>query len=527
MDPDNGLEARTEVVGFATAGREECDEADVGEVAGTAEPHAAEETLDPQDWEAFRADAHELLDRMLDFQRDARMGPAWRPLPAAVEARFRSALPAAGSGHAAAFRDFVETVLPYPTGLHHPRFWGWAGGTGSPAGMIAEMLAAGMNSVPGNFNDGAARVEAQLLQWMKQALGFPAESGGVMVSGGSVANLVGLAVARDEAAGFDVRAQGVGAAPQRLVLYASTEVHSSVFKAAKLLGLGRDAVRLVGVDSEWRVCVPEMASVIEQDRRAGLRPFAIVGTAGTINTGAIDDLNALADLAERTGLWFHVDGAFGAMAALSPETRRLVSGLARADSLAFDFHKWMYVNYEAGCVLIRDADAQRRTFAAGGDYLEPLARGTGSLRDSAGGRGLQLSRGFKALKVWLTIKEHGIEKFGRLVAQNVRQARFLAHLIDSSPLFVRVAPVALNVVAFRLEVRDDGERSDALNRELLMRIQESGVAVPSGTQLDGRFTLRVCICNHCSTRADFVSFVDAAERMAAELLRETRVSPAA
>jgi glutamate/tyrosine decarboxylase-like PLP-dependent enzyme len=462
-----------------------------------------------------------MLDRMIDFQRDARDRPAWQPVPPEVDARFESGIPEDGQDIEEVCRDFEEMVLRYPTGLHHPRWWGWAGGTGSPTGMLADMLGSGMNSVPGNFNDGAARVEAQLMTWTKQAMGFPSQSSGIVVSGGSVANLVGLAVARDEAAGYDVRRRGVPAEPGKLVLYASTEVHSSVFKAAKLLGLGTDAVRLIPVDEAYRIRVDEVEPQIERDRAAGLRPFAIIGTAGTINTGAIDDLDALADISERQGLWFHVDGAFGAMAMLSPDTRGLVAGLTRADSLAFDFHKWMYVNYEAGCVLIKDAEAQRRTFAGGGDYLRPLERGTGSWPDIAGGRGPQLSRGFKALKVWMTLKEHGLAKFGRLIAQNVDQARFLAQLIDQSGLLRRVAPVQLNVVAFRVELPGvDADTLDQVNREVLMRIQERGIAIPSATLLAGRFTLRACICNHRSTRSDFTLFVEAAERIAGEVCEE-------
>lgn len=480
-----------------------------------------EETLDPADWEEFRALAHEMLDRMVDYQRDAREGPGWQPVPAEVDERFREPVPFAGAGGRAAYDDFVHLVLPYPTGLQSPRFWGWAGGTGSPMGMMAAFLGAGMNAVPANFNDGAARVEAQLLDWMKSLMGFPADASGVVTSGGSVANLVALTVARDAGAGTGVYDGGIDPAAGRLALYASSEVHSSVFKAAKILGLGRDAVRLVGVDGDFRIRVDELRPAIERDRRAGMKPFAIVGTAGTINTGAVDDLVALADVAEAEDLWYHVDGAFGAMAALSPETRDRVVGMERADSLAFDFHKWMYVNYEAGCVLVRDAAAHRRSFSAGGDYLEPLPRGTGSLADMATGRGLQLSRGFKALKPWMSIREHGVEKLGRLVAQNVRQAHYLSALIDASPTLTRVAPVELNVVAFRHEAPElPPERQDRVNRELLMRVQERGIAIPSGTSIGGRYTLRVCICNHRSRREDFEDFVAAAEGVVREILAE-------
>lgn len=478
-----------------------------------------EETLDPTDWEAFRALAHGAVDRMLDFQRDVHGTDAWREVPADVDARFRTGVPMSGAGTQAVYDDFLETVLPYPTGLHHPRWWGWAGGTGSPTGMLADMLAAGMNAVPGNFNDAAARVEAQVLDWMKSLMGFPEDASGVITSGASVANLIGLTVARD-AAFPDVIDRGIGSLDAKPVLYASTEVHSSVHKAAMLLGLGRGAVREVPVDDRYRIRVPELEGRIAEDRSSGLAPFAIVGTVGTINTGGLDDLEALADVAEREGLWYHVDGAFGAIAALSPRARHVTAGMDRADSLAFDFHKWMYVNYEAGCVLVRDRAAHRRSFSAGGDYLAPLPRGTGSLAEMAAARGPQLSRGFKALKVWMTIKEHGIEKFGRLVDQNLAQTRYLAELIDASRHLTRVAPVDLNVVAFRYDGGDDEQLRERVNRELLMRIQERGIAIPSSTHLDGRFTLRACICNHRSRAEDFEDFVNRADALVDELLAE-------
>lgn len=480
-----------------------------------------EETLDPEDWDAFRELAHQMLDLVIDFQADVRGTPAWRPVPEAIDRRFRDPVPVDGAGDRGAFDAFLQMVLPYATGLHHPRWWGWAGGTGSPMGMMAALLGAGINSVPGNFDDAASRVEAQLLDWMKALMGFPECAGGIVTSGGSVANILGIAVARDARIGTDIVESGVRAAPGTPRIYASREVHSSVFKAARLLGLGRDALRLVDVDHAFKVDTDAMREMIAGDRAAGEAPFLIIGTAGTINTGAVDDLHALANLAEETGLWYHVDGAFGAMATLSPETSHLVAGMERADSLAFDFHKWMYVNYEAGCVLIRDAAAQRRSFSAGADYLEPLPRGVGSRRDIAGGRGLQLSRGFKALKPWMTLRRHGVKKFGRLVAQNVRQARYLGGLVDASEALSRVAPVELNVVVFR---HDDAglapEQLDHVNRELLMRIWERGIAIPSSTIVGERFALRACICNHRSRRADFDDLVVAAERIVAEIRAE-------
>ncbi len=472
-----------------------------------------EETLDPADWEEFRRLAHGAVDRMIDLQRDIRHRPVWRQVPEELERRFLEGPPAEGVGTATALEDFETLVLPYPVGNLHPRFWGWAAGTGSPTGMLAECLAAGLNPITGLFNDSSSRVEAQLLRWMTAALGFPRQAGGIITSGASVANLVGLTIARDTRIGTDVGVNGLAGVPPP-VLYASREVHSSVLKAAKILGLGENGVRLIPVDDGYRIRIPELISAIGRDRASGRKPFAVVGTAGTINTGAVDDLVSLADVAARERLWFHVDGAFGAMAALSPQTRVLVAGIERADSLAFDFHKWMHAPYEAGCVLTRDREAHRRSFTVGGEYLRSLDRGPARQEDSSNIRGPQLSRGFKALKVWLALKEHGLDKFGRLVAQNVRQARYLGDLVDASPFFVRVAPVTLNIVAFRHEPRGcDRGVVEQVNRELLMRLQERGIAVPSATVLDNRFTLRVCVCNHRSRNEDFDLFIKEAERI--------------
>ncbi|MFC1540110.1 pyridoxal phosphate-dependent decarboxylase family protein [Gemmatimonadota bacterium] len=480
-----------------------------------------EETLDPHDWDAFRTLAHRMVDKMLDVQHSVRDRPAWRPVPDVADARFRDDRPVEGQGVEATYKDFLELVLPYPTGNDHPRFWGWAVGAGSPTGMMADMLAAGMNSVSGPFNDGAARLEKQVVNWMKAALGFPEDSSGLFTSGGSVANLIGLAVGRDARAGYDVSQHGVVSEKGKLVFYVSSEVHSSIFKSAMLLGLGQDAARIIPVDSEMQMIVPELETAIALDRAEGLRPFAVVGTAGTINTGAIDDLDAIASVATREEIWFHLDGAFGALAKLSPGMRALVSGLERADSLAFDFHKWMNVPYEAGCVLIRDGAAHRAAFTVHADYLKQLPRGTGAQTESTNLRSPQLSRGFKALKVWMMLKEHGFEKFGRLVAQNVEQARYLRDLVKKDPGLELMAPVALNVVPLRFAPTGvDPAVLDELNRELLMRIQEQGIAVPSSTYVRGHFTIRVCICNHRSRREDFDLFAREVVRIGNEILEE-------
>lgn len=289
-----------------------------------------------------------------------------------------------------------------------------------------------------------------------------------------------------------------------MTLYASQETHSSVQKAVELLGLGSDALRKTPANSDFQIDLPALEQAIAGDRKAGHLPFCIVGNAGTVNTGAFDDLNLLADISQREGLWFHVDGAFGALVALSPTLRAQATGMERADSLAFDLHKWMHVPYEAGCVLVRRGEDHRKTFSLTPDYLEHATRGAaaGSLWFSD--YGVELSRGFRALKVWMSMKEHGMIKYGRLVEQNVSQAQYLTELVKSAPDLELLTPVPLNIVCFRFftETLDDAAL-DELNKELLIRLHESGVALPSYTTIDGRYALRVSITNHRTRRYDF------------------------
>lgn len=473
----------------------------------TAPPEASvgvEETLDPEDWSALRQLGHQMVDDMLEYLHTVRERPVWRSPSAEVRALLREPLPRAGQGEESAYRDFRERVLPFATGNIHPRFWGWVIGTGTPFAALTEMLAAGLNPNVGGFDDGASLVEDQVLAWFKELMGFPRGASGLVVSGGSMANLVALAVARHARAPFDVRRLGQAAAPKAMVLYASREAHSSVTRAVELLGLGREALRLVPVDAEYRIDLAALEQAVARDRQAGALPFAVVGNAGTVNTGAIDDLCALATLARREGLHFHVDGAIGALAASSPELRPLLRGMEEADSLAFDPHKWGHFPIEAGCVLVRDAAAHRAAFAATADYLARLEGGLTGRSERFSDLGPQLSRGFKALKVWMGLKAVGADRLGRVIRQNVEQARFLAERVDDHDELERLAPAPLNIVCFRYRGRGAAGTCDlhALNRALLVELQESGMVAPSGTVLGGSFALRVCITNHRTRRED-------------------------
>lgn len=466
-------------------------------------------SLDPENWSAMRELGHQMVDDMMSYLETVRERPAWQPIPQAVKDNFKQAVPTQPTNAESVYQEFLDNILPYPLGNIHPRFWGWVLGTGTPIGMMAEMLASGMNCSLGGGEQIAVDVEMQVIEWMKDVMGFPMDSSGLLVSGGSMANLVGLTVARNTLAGYDVRSRGVRDLPRPMTIYCSQETHSSIQKAAEILGLGSESVRRIPVNKYFEIDVAALEVAILEDKAKGFQPFCIVGNIGTTNTAAIDDLDLLADIAEREGMWFHIDGAFGALAVLTEHIRPGLKGMERADSLAFDLHKWMYVPYEVGCVLVQNEEKHRRAFSLTPDYLARAERGISAAKTWLSDYGIQLSREFRALKVWMSIKTHGMDAYGQLIQQNIEQARYVASLIDEYPELERLAPVTLNVVNFRY-VREglSEEELNQLNDELLMDLQESGVAAPTSTMLKGKYAIRVAVTNHRSKREDFALFID-------------------
>jgi glutamate/tyrosine decarboxylase-like PLP-dependent enzyme len=473
----------------------------------------------PQAWESLRALGHRMLDDLIDAQQGLSASPVWQQVPRAVQTEFETSGPRDGVGADAAYERFLTQVLPYGLGNWHPRFFGWVQGNGTPLAMLADMLAAGMNPHLGGFNQAPAMIERQVVRWFGEWLGFP-EASGLFVTGGTMANVHALACARITMArrlGRDARRDGVQTwpgepVPSPFVFYGSSETHGWAHKAAEWLGLGDRAFRAVPVDANYRVRLDALQEMIETDRAAGLLPFCVMGTAGTVNTGATDDLAALAELCAREQLWFHVDGAFGALAALSPLVRDQVVGMDRADSVAFDLHKWGSMPFECACVLVRDAAAHHEAFRNSATYLAPGERGP-----TAGGmyfneRGLDLTRGFKALKVWMQLHADGVSHFGRVITQNVLQVRRLVSLIETHPELELLAPAPLNIACFRYRDSNapaDEQALDTLNRDLLLRLQESGIALPSSTLLNGRFAIRVAHVNHRTCDSDIDTLVNA------------------
>ncbi len=507
--------------------------------SSTDAPPPERATFDPvsnADWETLRALGHRMLDDLMDAQRALPDTPVWQPVPAPGAALFAQPGPTSGIGALEAYEQFRTHVLPYGLGNWHPRFFGWVQGNGTPLAMLADMLASGMNPHLGGFNHAPAMLERQVIAWFTEWFGLSGASG-LFVTGGTMANVHALACARVTVAsrlGRDVRQHGVQSWPGEqpmapMVFYGSRETHGWAHKAAEWLGLGDRAFRQVPTSGDgFTVDVAAVGAMIEADRVAGLLPFCVVGTAGTVNTGATDDLPALADLCARESLWFHVDGAFGALAALSPLVRNQVRGMERADSLAFDLHKWGSMPFECACVLVSDATAHHAAFANTASYLTPSSRGP-----TAGGmyfneRGLDLTRGFKALKVWMQLQADGVEHFGRVITQNVLQVRDLVQRIDAHPELERLAPAPLNIVCFRY--RPPGRREqwsrpgalDALNRELLATLQERGTALPSSTTIGDQFAIRVAHVNHRTTDADIATLVDAIVALGRELSHASR-----
>jgi len=448
--------------------------------------------------------------------------PVFRPVPLDLQKEFQSApAPVTGASPHEILREFHDTIAPFPFGNGHPRFWGWVNSPPSVMGIFGDALAAAMNPSCAGGNHAAIYVERQVTSWFRDMLGLPAEAKGLLVSGGSMATLTALAVARHVKSGIDVRTDGLRGAVHPFAFYLSSETHGCVRKAIELLGFGSGAIRTIPAGSDYRMYVDALDAALADDRARHVTPIAVIASAGTTNTGAIDDLDAIGEICRRHDAWLHVDAAYGGPAVLAGDYAQRLRGLGAADSVALDPHKWLFVPVEAGLVYVRDAEMMRSAFS----LVPPYLRTDGSTTGVGGPTwlsefGFQQTRGFRALKVWMAMKEFGLDGYKAAIEENIALAAYLADRVRSSPDFELTAPPGLSVVCFRLPGRslDDEEAIAALNRAVLERLQLGGEAFLSSTELRGRFTLRACIVNYRSTRRDIDRMLEAVRAIAQELV---------
>ena len=475
-----------------------------------AEEASRQASLDPKDWTQLRAQAHRMLDDMLDYVANIRERPVWTSMPPAVRQHFLSDISRDPASLEEVHREFMEYVLPYAGGNVHPGFMGWVQGGGTATGMLAEMLAGGLNANLGGRDHAPIEVERQIVTWVRKLFDFPDSAGGLFVTGTSMANLLAVLVARTRFLGKAVRETGIGQTGMRA--YASKAAHGCIAQAMDLAGFGSDALRLVPVDASFRMSMGALRVMMAQDRAAGLRPFLVVGSAGTVDVGAVDDLQSIAELCRRQELWFHIDGAYGALGMLSPFVAPQLEGISAADSIAFDFHKWGQVPYDAGFFLVRDGGQHYETFASPAAYLRREARGLAAGSPWPCDFGPDLSRGFRALKTWFTVKVHGADAIGATITRSCELAQYLEQRVRAIPALELIAPAQLNIVCFRYRAAD----ADRVNAHIAVALQESGIAAPSVTTVNGKLAIRAALFNHRTRESDLDKLVDGVLRFGAE-----------
>lgn len=481
------------------------------------EPIADHVTLDPANWAEVAQTAHRMVDFAIAHLASIRERPVWQPMPDDIRAVFDMPLPEGPQPLDDVFNAMRDALFPWSMGNIHPRFWAWYMGAGNMTGALADFLAAIDGSNLGGSDSAASLVDAQVTRWIVQMTGFPASSSAALVSGGSMANLIGLTAARNTMSGINLPRQGLADMPRPLRFYVSDQVHNCHLKAMNLLGLGHASLSRIQTDDAFRLDIGALRAAIRADRSYGARPACVIASAGTTNTGAIDPLPALADLCRDEGMWLHIDGCIGALIALAPRHRHLVAGLEQADSLALDLHKWMQAPFDVGCVVLRDRALHRGIFATAAEYLTVAQRGIAAaefLHDYTP----ETTRGFRALKIWMMLKHHGTAAFGAIIDRNMDQARHFAARVKATPHLTLMAPVATSIICFR---HDPGNMDEAAlrahNIEIMLRIQESGIAVLTDTTIRNRHALRVAICNHRTRTTDLDLLIAEVVRLGQEV----------
>jgi glutamate/tyrosine decarboxylase-like PLP-dependent enzyme len=436
-----------------------------------------------------------------------------------IRDRLDRALPTEGSDFEALLKVFRETIVPFSRQNAHPRMFGYVQSPGTPLAAFADLLASTLNANLTIWRSAPAPVELERLtiDWIRQILGFNSEAGGLFVSGGSMANLIGIAMARQ------TKKDSLG----RLRMYASGETHFSVVKAAALLGIGRENVRHIAVDKQFRIRTDDLVAKITADLEAGYIPFCVIANAGTVNTGAVDSFTNIREIADRFQLWMHVDGSYGALAVLADSGRKLFAGMEQADSVALDPHKWLYLPVDVGCIIYRDPEIARAAFAHEAEYTRMF----GEEADEAfvcWDYGPELSRRFRALKVWMLLKGVGLDRLSDAIENNLACARYLQSMVQASEDFEMAAPVELSIFCFRhvpAQLRNQApEQIDAFNERLLVALQRDGSSYLSNATVAGRFALRGCVLNYRTTLRDMEILLDDLRRTGRSLYTSNEIS---
>lgn len=477
--------------------------------------------------ENFRAIGHRLVDRIADFLDSLPERPVTRgESPPAIRETLNSSrlLPDLGTDPEKLIDRAADLLFDHSLFNSHPRFWGYITASAAPIGILGDFLASAVNQNTGAWflSPMASEIEAQTVRWIAELLGFSTSCGGMLVSGGNMANIVCFLAARQAKAGWDVRASGLNGNP-RLRVYCSKETHTWVQKAADLPGIGTENIRWIPTRNDLSMDTVQLQNQIRADKEAGDRPFIVIGTAGSVSTGAIDNLPEIARICREEDIWFHVDGAYGGFAAMLPDASPALRGLNEADSVAVDPHKWLYAPLEAGCALVRDAEKLREAFAYHPPYYHFGVEAINYLD-----YGPQNSRGFRALKVWLALQHAGRKGYEQMLSDDIRLAKRLFELVAAQPE-LEAFTHSLSITTFRYVPHDlksgidkTEEYLNQLNTELLTRLQNSGEAYISNAVLDGKFALRACIVNFRTSLEDIEALPEIVLRMGREADAELR-----
>jgi aromatic-L-amino-acid decarboxylase len=444
--------------------------------------------------EQMRASGYRVIDMLVERLASLEGGPVWQGATRAeMESRLREPPPQDPESLERILEQLATDVLPYAGRIDHPRFMAFVAGSGTWPGILGDLIASGFNIFQGTWlaSAGPSQVELIVLDWFKEWLSYPPEASGILVSGGSVANLTALACARE------IR---LGAHSPDAVIYTSAEAHSSVERAARVLGFAKDRVRSLPTDAGHRLDARQLAQAIEGDLAQDLKPFCVIANAGATSNGAMDPLDTIASIAHENGLWYHVDAAYGGFAVLTERGREWLKGIERADSITLDPHKWLYQPFEVGCLLVRNGVHLRDAFHIMPDYLQDTVVGGGGVNFAD--RGIQLTRMSRALKIWMSLKHFGVPAFAATIDHCLDLTVRAAELIQESDRFELLAGPALSIVCFRRRVNGSPEHADRANVQLLEQLRENGVGMISSTRVNGVYALRMCILNHRTSWRD-------------------------